>query len=221
MIDGEYEILIVEDHPVFREGLKALFASAPDLRVAGEAEDGRQGIEFVKELAPDLVLMDLSLPEMSGIEAITEVKRISPSTRILAVTVHDDEEFIKSALEAGADGYVLKDAGRAEIITAVRTVLAGKSYLSPGVSQKVIKGFLKGSPPQAANESRQESPLSPREEEVLILIAQGHTNKAIAEKLFLSVKTVERHRANIMSKLDMHNPQALTAHAIRTGLIKS
>lgn len=217
MPEVEYAIVIVEDHPVFREGLKTLFSSASDLKVIGEAENGAEGVERIRELEPDLAIMDLSLPQMSGIEAIAEVKRQCPGTRILAVTVHDDEEYIKTALSAGADGYVLKDADRGEILAAVRSVLSGRSYLSPGVSEKVIRGFLKGA--NTRDEIQIEDPLTPREVEVLKLIAEGHTNKAIAERLFLSVKTVERHRANIMAKLDLHNPQALTVHAIKRGLI--
>lgn len=214
---GTHQILIVEDHPIYREGLKNLLASGADFELAGEAQDGLEAVERAKELQPELILMDLSLPQMGGIEAIAEIKRVLPDIKILAITVHEDEEYIAAALRAGADGYVLKDADRAEVIKAIRTLLAGKSYLSPSVSDMVIRSFVKETKPKG--EAKSDIPLTPREQEVLKLVAEGHTNKGIAERLFLSVKTVERHRANIMSKLDLHNPQALTAYAIKKGLL--
>jgi len=217
MVDTQYRIVIVEDHPIFRDGLKSLLSSATDFVVVGEAKDGEEAVRVVKELQPHLVLMDLSLPSMSGVEAIAEVKRLLPATRILAITVHADEEYIKAALKAGADGYILKDAKRAEVLSAIRSVLAGKFYLAPGVSYTLIHRFVREM--ESTEEDRTETLLTRREQEVLKLIAKGNTNKAVAEQLFLSVKTVERHRANIMSKLDLHSPQALTAYAIKKRLV--
>jgi DNA-binding NarL/FixJ family response regulator len=185
--------------------------------VIGEAEDGLQAIELCRDCTPDLVLMDLSLPNMNGIEAAGRIKGHCPKTVILAVTVHMDDEYISAAFQSGVDGYVLKDANRSEIIEAIQTVVSGRPYLSPSVSEKVIRGFVKGSAGRASSESA--TPLTPRELEVLKLVAEGHTNRAIADLLFISVKTVEKHRASLMAKLDLHNPQALTAYALERGLI--
>jgi DNA-binding NarL/FixJ family response regulator len=203
---------------MYRDGLKTLLSSARDLSVVGDAQDGEEAIRLAMELEPHLVLMDLSLPTMSGVEAIAEVKRVLPQTRILAITVHSQEAYITAALKAGADGYILKDADRADVLLAIRTVLSGKSYLAPSVSDTLINRFVRGI--ENEEEDQDEHVLTRREEEVLKLIARGNTNKAIAEQLFLSVKTVERHRANIMAKLGLHGPQALTAYAIKKGFIR-
>ncbi len=210
-------VVLVEDHPIFREGLRALVVSSLGYEVIGEAEDGLQAIELCRDCTPDLVLMDLSLPNMNGIEAAGRIKGHCPKTVILAVTVHMDDEYISAAFQSGVDGYVLKDANRSEIIEAIQTVVSGRPYLSPSVSEKVIRGFVKGSAGRASSESA--TPLTPRELEVLKLVAEGHTNRAIADLLFISVKTVEKHRASLMAKLDLHNPQALTAYALERGLI--
>jgi DNA-binding NarL/FixJ family response regulator len=209
-------IVIAEDHRILREGLRALFRSNPDFEVVGEAEDGRDAIECVVSLMPDLVLMDLSLPRMNGVSAIREIKRRSPNTKILVLTVHKTEEYILATLQAGADGYVLKDATQAELEMAMKSVLAGTSYLSPGVSDKVIEGYLgskKTSPPTPWET------LTQREKEILKLIAEGHKNRQIANYLYISVKTVEKHRANLMKKLDLHSGSALTAYAMEKGLV--
>jgi DNA-binding NarL/FixJ family response regulator len=223
-MEPKHRVILVEDHPVFREGLQSLVASSGVLEVVGEAEDGAKAVRIAEELLPDMILMDLSLPELSGIEAIRAIKARQPDVKILALTVHVDEEYILAAFQAGADGYVAKDANRQEILAAIETVLAGKPYLSPGISDQVIRGFLRGAS-QPASE-RPEDPsaepasvLTQRETEVLILIARGFTNKAIGERLFISVKTVEKHRANLMAKLDLHTPQALTTYALGRGLI--
>jgi DNA-binding NarL/FixJ family response regulator len=210
-------VVLVEDHPIFREGLRALVVTSMGYEVIGEAEDGLQAIELCRSCTPDLVLMDLSLPNINGIEAAGRIKGLCPKTIILAVTVHMDDEYISAAFQSGVDGYVLKDANRSEIIEAIRTVVSGRPYLSPSVSEKVIRGFVRGSTGRAGHESS--SPLTPRELEVLKLVAEGHTNRAIADLLFISVKTVEKHRASLMAKLDLHNPQALTAYAFEKGLI--
>jgi DNA-binding NarL/FixJ family response regulator len=216
-VADKLRVVLVEDHPIFREGLRALVVSSLGYEVIGEAEDGLQAIELCRDCTPDLVLMDLSLPNMNGIEAAGRIKGHCPKTVILAVTVHMDDEYISAAFQSGVDGYVLKDANRSEIIEAIQTVVSGRPYLSPSVSEKVIRGFVKGSAGRASSESA--TPLTPRELEVLKLVAEGHTNRAIADLLFISVKTVEKHRASLMAKLDLHNPQALTAYALERGLI--
>ena len=210
-------IVIAEDHTILREGLRALLSSHPDLEVVGEAADGRDAIRRVVEEAPDLVLLDLSMPRMDGMDAIREISKRSPDTRILALTVHKEEEYVLAALQAGADGYALKDATQAELVTAIRSVLAGKRYLSPGVSEKVIEGYLAGKKAPAAKTPWDS--ITAREREVLKLIAEGYNNKEIAEILCISVKTVEKHRSNIMEKLDLHNVSALTAYAIERGIV--
>lgn len=210
-------IVIAEDHTILREGLKALFASEPFLDVVGEAEDGREAIRRAKELKPDLLLLDLSMPRMNGIEAIREIKQQSPATKVLVLTVHKTEEYVLASLEAGADGYVNKDATRTELLMAIASVLVGKRYLSPEISEKVIEGYLAG--------KKDLKPLTPgdtltvREREVLKLIAEGCKNKEIADYLCISLKTVEKHRDNLMKKLDLHNSAALTAYAMERGLV--
>ena len=210
-------VVLVEDHPIFREGLRALVASSLGYEVVGEAEDGLRAVEVCRESTPDLVLMDLSLPRLNGIEAAERIKEQAPRTIILAVTVHLDDEYIAAAFHAGINGYVLKDANRSEIIEAIQTVVAGRPYLSPEVSQRVIRGFVKGSTEKESDMAT--TALTPRELEVLKLVAEGNTNRAIADLLFISVKTVEKHRASLMAKLDLHSPQALTAYALDKGIV--
>jgi DNA-binding NarL/FixJ family response regulator len=210
-------IVIAEDHTILREGLRALLSSTPDLEVIGEAENGFSAIRCVETMKPDLVLMDLSMPRTSGMDAIREIKRRFPDTKILTLTIHDEDEYILAALQAGADGYVLKDATQAELMMAIQTVLAGKSYLSPGVSEKVINGYLEGRrrlKPKSAWDT-----ITQRERETLKLIAEGYKNREIADYLCISVKTVEKHRANLMKKLGLHTASALTAFAIEKGLV--
>lgn len=213
----KYRVVIAEDHTILREGLKALLSSNPSFNVIGEAEDGRDAIQCVQKLLPDLVLMDLSMPRMNGMEAIKEIKRRSPKTKILVLTVHKTEEHILATLQAGADGYALKDSTSQELMIAIKSVLSGKTYLSPGISEKVIEGYLEGrktSKPKSAWDT-----LTPREREVLKLIGEGYKNKEIADYLYISLKTVEKHRANLMEKLDIHNVSGLTAFAIEKGLV--
>lgn len=213
----KYRIVIAEDHTILREGLRALVSLNPDLEVAGEAGDGQEAIRCVEKMKPDLVLMDISMPRMNGMDAIREIKRRSPETKILVLTVHKTEEYILATLKAGAEGYVLKDATHAELMTAVKNVLGGKHYISPGISEKVIEGYLEGRKTLKTRTSWET--LTQREREILKLIAEGYKNKEIAEYLCISPKTVEKHRANLMEKLDLHNVQALTAFAIEKGLV--
>lgn len=216
-MEEKKQIVIAEDYTILREGLRALLSSASDLEVIGEAEDGRSAVRCVSDLEPDLVLMDLSMPKMSGIDAIREIKKSFPHTKVIALTVHEKEEYILASLQAGADGYVLKDATRAELMTAIRTVLDGKRFLSPGVSEKVIEGYLEGK--RAGEPKSIWETITPREREILKLVAEGYKNKEIADQLCISVKTVDKHRTNLMRKLDLHTVSALTAFAIEKGLV--
>ena len=213
----EHRIVIAEDHTILREGLRVLLCSDPEFEVVGEAEDGRDAIRCVENLSPDLVLMDLSMPRMNGLEAIKEIKKRSPETKIITLTVHKTEEYILAALEAGADGYVLKDATHSELVIAIKNVLIGKRYLDSGISEKVIEGYLEGK--RTLNTKSPWDALTPREREILKLIAEGYKNKEIADYLFISLKTVEKHRSNLMKKLDLHSVAALTAFAMEKGLV--
>ena len=210
-------IVLTDDHTILREGLRALLSADPDFEIIGEAGDGREAVRCVEKLGPDLLLMDLSMPRMSGMDAISEIKRRYPETKIIALTVHKTEEYLLSTLQAGVDGYILKDATHDELVMAIHNVMAGKRYLSPGISEKVIKGYLDGKEDRLAASSWQK--LSQREREVLKLIAEGYKNKEIAEDLCISLKTVEKHRANLMKKLDLHNAAALTVYAVEKGLV--
>jgi DNA-binding NarL/FixJ family response regulator len=216
-MDKPIRIVLAEDHTILREGLRALLSADPKFEIVGEAGDGREALRLVDKLTPALVVMDLSMPRMTGMDAIREIKRRHPATKIIALTVHKAEEYLRTSLQAGADGYVLKDATQVELLLAIQNVLKGKTYLSPSVSEKVIEGYLEGKENQVPNPRL--GLLSPREREVLKLIAEGYKNKEIAADLFISLKTVEKHRANLMKKLDLHNTAALTAFAIEQGLV--
>jgi two-component system response regulator NreC len=213
-----YRIVIAEDHRILREGLQALLSSHPEFEIVGQAEDGLEAIRCVESLSPDLILVDLSMPRMNGLEAIEDIKKRCPNTRIVVLTVHKTEEYILAALKAGADGYILKDANHTELALAINNVLGGRRYLSPGISERVIEGYLEGKKsrqPASAYEM-----LTQREREILKLIAEGYKNKEVADYLCISLKTVEKHRANLIKKLDLHNAAALTAFAIEKGLIE-
>ena len=216
-MENRLRIVLADDHTILREGLRALLSIDPDFEIIGEAVDGREAVRCVEKLEPDLLLMDLSMPRMSGMDAISEIKKRYPETKIIALTVHKTEEYLLTTLQAGADGYVLKDATHDELVMAIHNVMAGKSYLSPGISEKVIEGYLEGKEGSLAVSSWQK--LSQREREVLKLIAEGYKNKEIAEDLCISLKTVEKHRANLMKKLDLHNAAGLTVYAVERGLV--
>jgi len=210
-------IVIAEDHTILREGLRSLLSANANFEVVGEAGDGREAIRQVKKFKPDLILSDLSMPRMNGMEAIREIKRESPATKILVLTVHRAEEYILATFRAGADGYLLKDSTHSELVMAVKKVLNGTHYISPEISEKVIEGYIEGRKSLKSRTSWET--LTQREREILKLIAEGYRNKEIAGDLCISVKTVEKHRANLMEKLDLHSIQALTAFAIEKGLV--
>jgi two-component system response regulator NreC len=215
----KYRVVIAEDHTILREGLRALLSSSPDLEIVGEAEDGRAAIQCAETMKPDLVLMDLSMPRVNGMDAIREIKNLCPATKILTLTVHKAEEYVLASLQAGADAYVSKEATHAELMVAIKSVLAGKRYICPEISEKVIEGYLEGR--KGSKLGSTWDILTQREREVLKLIAEGYKNKEIADYLCLSVKTVETHRANLMRKLDLHDVSALTTFAAKRGLIST
>lgn len=216
-MDSKKTIVIAEDHTIVRKGLRALLDSHPDFKVIGEAEDGRMAIRCVDQLRPDIILLDLTMPRTNGLEAVREIKRQFPEIRVLVLTVHKTEEYVQATLEAGADGYVSKDDTHTELIIAIKNVLAGKPYLSPGISDRVIRGYLKGK--KKAGPETLFNTLTQREQEVLKLIAEGYTNKSIGDYLCISYKTVDKHRTNLMKKLDLHTTAALTTYALGKGLV--
>jgi len=212
-----WKVVIVEDHAILRDGLRALLGSSSEFEVVGEAEDGKEAIQCVEMNEPNIVLIDLSMPRMSGIEAIREIKRADSHIKIVALTVHKTEEYVLAALKAGVDGYVVKDATHSELLMALRSVITGKRYLSPGISDKVIEGYLEGR--KSVKPASPFESLTAREREILKLIAEGYKNREIADYLCISVKTVETHRSSLMRKLDLHNVSALTAFAMNRGLV--
>jgi DNA-binding NarL/FixJ family response regulator len=216
-MDTPYRIVIVEDQLLLRAGLRALLLQESDIEIAGETQTGAQAERMIATLLPDLVLMDPTVSGISGIATIAQIKQCSPHVKILILTLHRADEYIQQSLRAGADGYILKDATGDELRTAIRSVLQGKTYLSPDISNTVISGYL-GSRRVAGITSAWET-VTHRERQVLKLVAEGRPNKSIADYLSLSVKTVEKHRSNLMKKLDLHNASSLTAFAIAKGLM--
>lgn len=211
------KILIAEDHTLMRDGLKALLSTDPKLEIVGESRDGHETVGMALALEPDLILLDLSMPRLHGLDAISEIRRRGCRVKILVLTVHKEEEFILAAFKAGADGYILKDASHVELEMAIESVLGGQRYISPAISEFVIVGFLEANKTLKGGSSWET--LTTREREILKLIAEGHTSKRIASMLFISVRTVETHRANLMKKLDRHSVADLTAFAMEKGLI--
>ena len=217
MSEEKYRVVIAEDYAILRKGLIALLTTYPRMEVVGEAQNGQEAIHQVETLKPDLLLLDLSMPRLHGLDAIREIKKRSVRTRILVLTVHKEEDYILAAFEAGADGYILKEASHSEFEVALDSVLSGKRYMSPDISEMVLEGYLIGK--KAIKKETSWDTLTAREREVLKLVAEGHSSKKVAELLFLSAKTVDRHRANLMKKLNLHSTPALTALAIEKGLI--
>ncbi|MBI5015037.1 MAG: response regulator transcription factor [Deltaproteobacteria bacterium] len=210
-------VVIVDDHAIIRDGLRAILTGGLGLEVVAEAADGRDAVRSVMEHAPELVLLDLNMPRMSGLDAIKEIKRCCPNTKVLVLTAHQDEEHVFASLQAGADGYVLKDASAAELLLAAKGVLAGKTCLGPEISKQVVEGYLEAR--SARTPTTAWDSLTDREKQILKMIAEGHKNKEIADYHSISEKTVERHRANLMAKLDLHSASALTVFAIERGLV--
>jgi len=218
---SKYTILIAEDYALIRAGIRSLLAAEADLEVVGEVDNGKDAVRQAVALNPSLVLMDLSMPGSNGMDAIGEIKRRNPDTRVLVLTMHKTDEYIQEALRMGASGYILKESSYNELITGVRTVLSGKIYLSPDVSERVVNSFIM-SPPSATPNNTGGSTwnsLTVREREVIKLVAEGSSNKEIADYLCLSIKTVEKHRSSLMRKLNLRNSAMLIAYAIEKGIV--
>ncbi|MBW6533398.1 MAG: response regulator transcription factor [Mariniphaga sp.] len=210
------KVLIADDHQLFREGLVNLITSAPDIEVIAEAKDGKEATEKSQKLKPDVVLIDIGMPVMNGIEATRIIKKDNPKIKVIAVSMHSDRQFVKGVLEAGADGYLLKNCTYRQLIEAVQSVISGKKYLSDDITEMVIQGYL--DPVDENSESQNE--LSEREMEVLKLYAEGKSTREIGEKLFISVKTVGTHKQHIFEKLDLKSNADMVKYAIKEGLIQ-
>jgi two-component system response regulator NreC len=210
-------ILLADDHTILREGIRSLLEAEPDMTVIGEAEDGHSAVRMACELGPDVVLMDIAMPLLNGLEATRQIRRTRPQIKVLILTMHENEEYIRQVLAYGAMGYILKDAAARDLLGAIRAVQRGEAVLSPAVTRLVIEDYLLWGDLNAAQIT---NGLSPREQEVLQLIAEGYTNKQIAEILCISIKTVQSHRANIMDKLDLHDRSDLVKYAIRKKIIE-
>jgi len=215
--DRPIRVVVCDDHTILREGVRVLLESQPDMVVVGEASDGEEAVTVVDQLRPDVVLMDIAMPRVDGLEATRRIRDRHPDIRVLILSMHEDEEYVFPILEAGAGGYVPKKTASTDLVNAIRTVARGESFLYPSVAKKVVEEYLR----------RKERPapdpydgLTPREIEVLTLIAEGLTNQEIADRLFVSVKTVQAHRSNILQKLGVHDRVDLVKYAIRKGLIR-
>ena len=209
-------VLIADDHKIMLAGLRSLLEKQAGLEVVGEAENGRKAVQMTEEKKPDVVVMDVSMPDLNGIEATTQIIESHPEIRIIALSMHSDKRFVMGMLRAGASGYLLKDCASQELATAIAQVATGRKYLSPEITGVVIDDFLQGG--LTDGEKAVTSVLSAREREVLQLIAEGWSTKQIASHLYVSIKTIETHRRQIMKKLDLHSIADLTKYAIREGL---
>lgn len=213
-------LLLVDDHQIVRAGLRMLFQAEPDMEIIGEASSGSQALTAVATLHPDVVIMDVAMPGMNGIEATRRIRDLSPNTAVLALTMHEDEQYFFEMLHAGAAGYIPKRAAPDDLVSAIRVVYQGNVFLYASLARFLIKDVLERPAGEPMGEEHPATTLTPREQEVLTCIAEGRTNREIAETLVISPKTVERHRENIMTKLNLHNRTELVKYAIAKGMIK-
>jgi DNA-binding NarL/FixJ family response regulator len=209
------KILLADDHKIVRDGLRALIEKEDNMEIVAEASDGRTTVKKAKELMPNLIIIDIAMPDLNGIEAARQIIAEAPTAKIIALSMHSDSRFVMKMLEAGAAGYLLKDSAFEELAMAIKTVLSGKTYLSPAIAGVVVDDAMRHSPQKA---TRTTAELTAREREVLQLLAEGRTTKKIATQLNVSVKTVETHRRQVMEKLDIHSVAELTKWAVREGL---
>lgn len=210
-------VLIADDHKLFRRGLIELISSEMGIEVVGESGDGHSTLRMVRKLSPDVVIMDISMPDLNGIEAARQISRDYPGTKILALSMHSDDQFVTEMLRAGANGYLLKDSAVRELVRAIRTVSNDQTYLDPHVAGTIVDTHIR-SDEDGLNGASAYSVITEREREVLQLLAEGNSTKEIADKICRSVKTVETHRRNIMQKLDLHSVAELTKYAVRQGI---
>jgi two-component system response regulator NreC len=207
-------VLLADDHKILRQGLRTLLEQEADIDVVGEADNGRASVKLAGELAPDVVIMDVAMPDLNGIDATHRITEADPGARVLALSMHSDGRYVKGMLQAGARGYILKDCASEELTRAIRTVMAGQVYVSPGVTGVIVNDYVR----QLSAATGEPATLSQREREVLQLLAEGASTAAIAADLHLSVKTIETHRKRIMDKLELRSIAELTKYAIREGI---
>lgn len=216
---SKIRILLADDHAILRAGLVRLLGEEKDIEVVGEAENGREAVQKALELHPDIVLMDIGMPVMNGMEATKQIKKRDADVKVLVLTMHDNEEYLFQVLQAGAAGYVLKKAADSDLVNAIHVVSRGDCFLYPSAAKMVVEDYLDklkhGQEPTSSFDT-----LTDREREILTLVAEGHTNREIAETLFISVKTVETHKANIMEKLNLHKRAELVKYAIKKGMLQ-
>ena len=211
------KVLVVDDHTIVRDGICALLALAGDIEVVGEAANGSEALKLVKELQPDVVLMDIAMPIMGGLEATRRIHKEFPRTRVLVLTQYDDKEYVFPVIEAGASGFISKTAASSELAQGIRSVYQGDSYLSPSVARLLVEDYQHGAAGRTSLDPYEQ--LTDRERDVLKLLAEGYTPREIADLLVLSLKTVEGHKTNLMAKLGIHNRIALVKYALRKGII--
>ena len=214
---SKFKLILADDHAVVRSGLRMLLEVQPDIDIVAEAESGTEAVEKTRALRPDIVLMDIQMPGLNGIEATKQIKNLAPETAVLALTMYEDDQYFFEMLHAGASGYVPKKAAPDELLTAIRAVGRGEVYLYPSLASRLVLDYLKRA--DSGDQPLIYDDLTPREREVLTVIAEGLSNAEIAEKLVISVKTVDRHRENIMRKLNLHSRVDLVKYALRIGLI--
>lgn len=212
-------VLICDDHMMVRQGVRLVLQSEPDIELVGEAGRGDEAIDLATQLKPDVIIMDISLPDMSGIEATKKIKKAVPDTHIIGLTMHEEEPYVLELLKAGADAYIVKRSAAADLVNAIRAVMQGQAILDPVVTKAVVAGYV-SRPPIPTPGKDEPNPLTPRETEVLILVAEGFTNAEIARKLYISEKTVQTHRSNILDKLNIHDRTEVVRYAIRQGMIE-
>lgn len=214
---SKIRVLLAEDHTIVRKGLRSLLDAEAGIEVVGEADDGRQAVEKARQSLPDLVLMDITMPVLNGLEATRQIKKLLPQTRVLVLTVHTSEEYIIQILQAGASGYVIKHAAVEELIAAITAVSQGATFISPSLPGASVESYSRQVEAIAAKDGY--ARLTDREREVLQLVAEGRSNRAIAQLLHITVKTVETHRSHVMEKLNIRSTAELTRYAIRKGVI--
>jgi DNA-binding NarL/FixJ family response regulator len=210
-------VLLADDHTIVREGIRSLIDNEKDMIVVGEADDGHGAVKMALELRPDVVVMDIAMPLLNGLEATRQIRHKLPEARVLVLTMHDNEEYVRQILSIGAMGYILKDSAARTLLSAIRSIYKGEAVLSPAITRLVLEDYLRGG---HSPQEKSSNGLSQRESEVLQLIAEGYMNKQIAEILCISIKTVQSHRSNLMVKLNLHNQRELIKYAIQKKIIE-